>query len=157
MEEICEMHMETLPLPPPPVDVRRSISAADSNVADDLPLPPPPEDLRDFGFHPQLIRRAGSSEILGGRRHASAASSHAGIVRSLNVKFSERQTLPRDAVATNFARGRRASDAMCVEDVKSTKEPTSPESLTASIQRGIRLRRAVTDDRSAPRLPANQM
>lgn len=156
IEQLYESRLEAMP-PPPPPETRRPVFTLDDSAFDDLPLPPPPEELRDTAVCPQVLRKAESGDLISARRQGSVVSSHASIIESLTSKFSERQTLPREAIAANFARGRRASDAMCIEDTRSVNSPTSPDTLSASIQRGVQLRRTVTNDRSAPRLPSNHL
>lgn len=157
IEQLYESRLEAMP-PPPPPETQRPVFTLDDSAFDDLPLPPPPEELRDTAVCPQVLRKAESGDLVSStRRQGSVVSSHASIIESLNFKFSERQTLPREAIAANFARGRRASDAMCVEDTRSVSSPPSADTLTSSIQRGVQLRRTVTNDRSAPRLPSNHL
>lgn len=156
IEQLYESRLESMP-PPPPPETRRPVFNLDDGTFDDLPLPPPPEELRDTAVCPQVLRKADSTDLMSVRRQGSVVSSHAGLIESLNSKFSERQTLPREAIAANFARGRRASDAMCIEDTRSGNSPPSTDTLSASIQRGVHLRRTVTNDRSAPRLPSNHL
>lgn len=145
--------MEALPLPPPPppsVEIHCLNSVVDNATIDSLPLPPPPEELlQDFGFHPlRLARRAGSSEILSGTRDRRVLmSSQASTIEDRKVKFPE--------VPVGFAHRRCASDAMFIKDGISNDEPTSPKSLTASIEQGSRLRMAIANNRPATHLPAN--
>lgn len=156
--KICsEFRLDALP-PPPPPDMRQPICATYDDV-DDLPLPPPPDnddgcrstgktfDCRDWA---PVGRRA---------HHGSMVSSHASIIESLNVKFFDRRSQPPPGSSTSSdgsrafnLKGRqlvrRASEADCLEEAAAG---SSSDSFTTTIEKGVKLRRAMTNDRSAPR------
>lgn len=124
-------------LPPPPAQLMDRRSDSD----DDFPLPPPP----DMDAVPVIAK----SDVapIGGIQ----------LMHSLSVKLASRNSVASRApppVAAKTFRTSHVDRSASVDQATTDSLPTvDNSSLLAQIQRGMSLRRAVTNDRSAPRVP----
>jgi len=128
--------------PPPPAQLLnpQDVTGADSD--DDFPLPPPPDQ--------ELTMLQ--------TRSAEPANRHPGLLHSTSVRLPERGSVlmrPGPPVAakqyrmtvTEHQQSSSHATAAAVD-----KSSSSDAGLLSQIQRGVSLRRTVSNDRSAPRI-----
>ena len=128
--------------PPPPAQLlnQHDVTGADSD--DEFPLPPPPDQEITA---PQTRHAAWPGE---------AASRHAGLMHSASVKPV--QVRPGPPVAAKHYRMTVAEPQQSVSHAATAhvnKSASTDTDFLSQIQRGISLRRTVSNDRSAPRIP----
>ncbi len=125
------------------------------------PPPPPPEymTLEDAVTGSSSTDKTDSA--LNGQRQqqhrGSVQDSHASIIQSLNQKFAVRQqsqphhaSLPLESTTTSKS-GSSRPDSQSSDDITPTAENQSDGSMLNQIQRGVKLRKTVSNDRSAPK------
>jgi hypothetical protein len=132
--------VDLLPLPPSPH------ASTQYDAVDDLPLPPPPPELS-----------AGYQES-----PADARVSRRDVVRNMSYDSASEQAkqLMFSAAVRRAASARRASEishfgfsTASAAGRRKGGEPTDDDALTASIKQGVKLKKVVSRDRSAPRMP----
>jgi hypothetical protein len=134
--------VDMLPLPPSP---HASMQYDD---VDDLPLPPPPPEL-SAGFQ---------------ESPADARVSRRDVVRNMSYDSASEQAkqLMFSAAVRRAASARRASEisrfgfsaaGAGAGGRRNDGEPTDDDALAASIKQGVKLKKVVSRDRSAPRMP----
>lgn len=145
-------HPNALPQPiGNPMLSHRTYNIEEDDI-DDLPLPPPPEEL-DCTVRPVLLRKALRPQQLSG---------HAGVMQSLNERFSATQSSAcnwnqpyRDIQRSSSLVQQSSDETRFVSSERDALEDLSaPEtsSFEHLIRRGVRLRHTICDDRSAPKL-----
>ena len=119
-----------------------SISDDDHDECDDLPLPPPPAELMADLMCNNVNDTISSRPQIG---HVSAA--HANIINCLNQKFIAAKKPVPDS------RNGDLSPASLPGSNDVTPTEIGPQgALLSQIHNGVKLRRAVTNDRSTPKL-----
>ena len=114
------------------------------------PPPPPPE------FEQMVIDGAetGSSSTDGpyvqGQHRGSIQDSHASIIQSLNAKFASRT--PTHNTSLPLEPNPPRPNSQSSDDITPTAENQAEGGMLNQIQRGVKLRKTVSNDRSAPKL-----
>ena len=120
------------------------------------PPPPPPEYMTVDGVETGSSSTDGP--IAGGQQQpqrGSVQESHASIIQSLNAKFAARQqthktSLPLEHPVSSGSSPRPNSQSS--DDITPTAENQAEVGMLNQIQRGVKLRKTVSNDRSAPKL-----
>jgi len=148
--------LDILPPPhlaPPPMEVMLDHSYSDSDDSMAWPPPPPPEDMEypdDPDLHQGALLQRPTSI-------GSISDTHSNIMDTLNAKLSVRQSLAYDSQNIRTCSQEDVSNhggmmhSQSSEDITPTAEPT--DSLVRQIESGIKLRKATSNDRSAPNIP----
>ena len=115
------------------------------------PPPPPPEYMVVDGAETGSSSSDRSSSAEGSQHRGSIQDSHASIIQCLNEKFAARQpthntTLPLDTSSSPARPNSQSSD-----DITPTAENQSDGNMLNQIQRGVKLRKTISNDRSAPK------
>ena len=140
---------DLMAFPPPPPDQllnQQDATAVDSE--DEFPLPPPP----DLEMTTPQLGQAVHPVKLSGR--------HAGLMQSLSVKLAERgsvQMRPGPPVAAKHHRMTTTDQqSQPLSHAMAASASSTDAGFLLQIHRGVSLRRTVSNDRSAPRIPGKR-
>ena len=120
------------------------------------PPPPPPEYMTVDGVETGSSSTDGPIAFGQQQPHrGSVQESHASIIQSLNAKFAARQqthntSLPLEHPVSSGSSPRPNSQSS--DDITPTAENQAEVGMLNQIQRGVKLRKTVSNDRSAPKL-----
>lgn len=117
------------------------------------PPPPPPEfvavDGAETGASSTDSPAAVTHQHQPGHR-GSIQDSHASIIQSLNLKFASRQQTHNTSLPLEPSSPRPNSQSS--DDITPTAENQAELGMLNQIQRGVKLRKTISNDRSAPKL-----
>jgi len=127
------------PPPPPPAQLLSEHDAMLADSDDEFPLPPPP-DL-------EVMPSQAVADVV------KPVGRHAGLMQSLSVRLAERGSVQmRPTPPPVTVRHHR----MTTTELQQQQPLSHNGSFLLQIHRGVSLRRTISNDRSAPRIPGKR-